>query len=114
MTEDQQNELDSDINLHGDNLEIVTTFKYIRSTLSNNGDLDAKMTHAILSGWNNWKRESGVLCDRRLCLRVKRKVFKTIVRPAMVYAAETWAVKKSQYVAEMRVLKMGEWNLIKL
>ena len=32
------------------------------------------------------------------------KVCKTIVKPAMMYAAETWAVKKSQYVAEMRVL----------
>ena len=35
---------------------------------------------------------------------VKGKVCKTIVKPAMMYAAETWAVKKSQYVAEMRVL----------
>ena len=63
---------------------------------------------------NNWKRESGVLCDRIISLRVKGKVYKTIVTPAMVYAAATWAVKKSQYVAEMRVLKMDEWSLTKL
>ena len=42
------------------------------------------------------------------------KVYKTIVTPAMVYAPETWAVKKSQYVAEMRLLKMDEWSLTKL
>ena len=41
-------------------------------------------------------------------------MYKTIVTPAMVYAAETWAVKKSQYVAEMRVLTMDEWSLTKL
>ena len=36
---------------------------------------------------------------------VNGKVYNTIVKPAMMYASETWAVKKSQYVAEIRVLK---------
>ena len=36
---------------------------------------------------------------------INGKVYKTIVKPAMMYASETWAVKKSQYVAEMRVLR---------
>ena len=36
------------------------------------------------------------------------KVYKTVVRPAMMYGAETWAVKKAQEkldVAEMRMLR---------
>ena len=41
----------SDINLHGDNLERVVAFKYLGSTLSENGDLDGKMTHIIQPGW---------------------------------------------------------------
>ena len=40
-----------------------------------------------------------------MSLMVNGKVYKTIVKPAMMYASETWAVKKSQYVAEMRVLR---------
>ena len=51
----------------------------------------------------------GVLCDRRITLRVKGKVYKTVVRPAMMYGAETWAVKKAKEkkldVAEMRMLR---------
>ena len=39
---------------------------------------------------------------------VKGKVYKTIVRPAMMYGAETWAVNKAQEkklnVVEMRLL----------
>ena len=93
------------INLHGDNLERVTTFKYLGSTLAENGDLDAKMTNTMQSGRENWKRESEVLCHRRISFRVKGEVYKTIVKPAMVYAAETWAVKQTQYVAEM-----DEWS----
>ena len=68
-----------------------------------------EMTHRIQSGWQNWKRVLGILCDRRIRLRVKRKVYKTVVRPAMMYGAETWAVKKAQEkkldVAEMRMLR---------
>ena len=60
------------------------------------------------SGWKNWKSVSGILYDRRISLGVKGKVYKTVVRPAMMYGAETWAVKKAQEkkldVAEMRTL----------
>ena len=67
------------------------------------------MTHRIQSGWKHLKRVSGILCDRRISLRVKGKVYKTVVRPAMMYGAETWAVKKAQErkldVAEMRMLR---------
>ena len=49
----------------------MNTFKYLRATLAENGDLDAEMTHRIQAGWKNWKRVSGILCDRRISLRVK-------------------------------------------
>ena len=74
----------SDVNIQGENLEQVNTFKYLGATLAENGDLDAEMTHRIQSGWKNWKRISGILCDRRISLRVKGKVYKTVVRPAMM------------------------------
>ena len=63
----------SDINLQGQNLERVNTFKYLRATLAENGDLDAEMTHRIQSGWKNWKRVSGTLCDQRISVRVNGK-----------------------------------------
>ena len=82
-------DVNSDVNIQGENLERVNTFKYLGATLAENGDLDAEMTHRIQSGWKNWKRISGILCDRRISLRVKGKVYKTVVRPAMMYGAET-------------------------
>ena len=52
---------------------------------------------------------SGVLCDRRMKVKIKGKIYKTIVRPAMVYRAETWTVKtaheKKMEVAEMKMLR---------
>ena len=87
----------------------MNTFQYLGATLSENGDLDADMTHRIESGCRNWKRVSVILCDRRISLRVKGKVYKTVLRPIIMYGAETWAVKKAQEkkldVAEMRMLR---------
>ena len=44
----------TDINLQGQNLERMNTFKYLGATLAENGDMDAEMTHRIQSGWKNW------------------------------------------------------------
>ena len=99
----------SDINIQGENLERMNTFKYLGATLAENGDLDTEMTHRIQSGWKNWKRISGILCDRRISFRVKGKVYKTVVRLAMMYGAETWEMKKTQEkkldVEETRMLR---------
>lgn len=38
---------------------------------------------------------SGVLSDSRMPIKVEGKVYKTIVRPAMIYGAECWIMKKA-------------------
>ena len=55
---------------------------------------------------------SGVICDRRVSARVKGKVYRMAVRPAMLYRLETVALTKRQE-AEMEVaeLKMLQFSL---
>ena len=52
---------------------------------------------------------TGILCDKKVSARLKGKVYKAAVRPAMMYASETWAMKrvheKKVNVAEMRMLR---------
>ena len=47
--------------------------------------------------------------DRRMPVKLKGKVYKTVIRPAMLYGAETWATTKKQEkrieVTEMRMLR---------
>ena len=86
----------------------MKTFIYLGSTLAEDGELDAEVTHRAQSGWRNWKRAYGVLCDRRMNVKIKGNVYRTMVRPALMYGAETLALKKAHEkkleVAEMRML----------
>ena len=50
-----------------------------------------------------------MMCYRKIPVELKDKVFKTIIRPAMTYGSECWAVKKKDEnklnSAEMRMLR---------
>ena len=61
--------------------------------MSENGELDEKAENRIKAGWRNWRRMSGILCDKGLAAKRKGKVFKVAVRPSMTCGAETWAIK---------------------
>ena len=62
---------DAEIQLQGETVKRVNTFTYLGSTLAEDGELDAEVTHRVQSGWKNWKRVSGVLCGRRMNVKIK-------------------------------------------
>ena len=39
------------------------------------------------TGWMKWREGKGVLCDKRVPLKVKGKLYATVVRPALTYAS---------------------------
>ncbi|KAI5742912.1 hypothetical protein M8J77_012557 [Diaphorina citri] len=99
------------LHLDGVELNVVDKFKYLGSVVNKEGELDCEIAHRVSAAWMNWKKMTGVLCDndKRMSLKMKGKVYRTVVRPAMIYGAETWAVKmvheKRLEVAEMRILR---------
>ena len=75
-----------------------------------NGGTEVEVNRGIQSGWKNWKM-SGVHCDKKIPPKVKGKVCKMVVQPAILYAMKTVPVTSSQVkklqVAEM---KMCRWE----
>ena len=89
----------------------VKEFKYLGSTVQESGGCEREVKKRVQAGWNEWRRVSGVICDKRLPARVKGKVYSSVVRPAMLYGLETVAVTKKQVeemeVAEMKMLRFA-------
>ena len=89
----------------------VKEFKYLGSTVQESGSCEREVKKRVQTGWNGWRRVSGVICNRRLPARVKEKVYSSVVRPAMVYELEGLAGTKKQVkemeVAEMKMLRFA-------
>ncbi|KAM2892980.1 hypothetical protein FF1_008387 [Malus domestica] len=49
-------------------------FRYLRSILQKNGELDGDLNHRIQAGWMKWKSASGVLCDRAYAIEAQGKI----------------------------------------
>nr|XP_043623206.1 uncharacterized protein LOC122594988 [Erigeron canadensis] len=56
-----------------------------------------------------WRAASGIMCDKRIPLKLKGKFYRVAFRPAFLYGSECWPMTKSQAsrveVAEMRMLR---------
>ena len=48
---------------------------------------EAYVNHRIQAGWLKWRRASGVLCDKKVPLKLKGKFYRTAVRPVLLYVA---------------------------
>ena len=98
------------VNMQYVQLPQVTEFKYLGSTLQSDGGMRTEITKRTQCGWNNWRKMSGVLCDKRIPPRVKGKIHKMIVQPAMLYGMETVPITRS-HVKKLEVteMKMCRW-----
>jgi hypothetical protein len=71
------------------------TFRYLKSMLQKNGDIDEDVSHRIKVDWLKLRQASSVLCDPKVPLKLKSKLYKILIRPAMLYGAECWPTKRS-------------------
>ena len=59
-----------------------------------------------------WNNVSGVMYDRRMPVRLKKQIYKIMVRPAGIYGSETWVVKK-QHLCKLEVAEMKSLRVIR-
>ena len=112
FTTDLNGNQDVTVRLDGEELKRARNFKYLGSVVDNTADTEKEVNYRIQCGWNNWRKVSGVICDRRVPVRLKGKVHRTVVRPALTYGLEAAPMKKKEErkmdVAEMKMLR---WSM---
>jgi len=87
-------EEEGEITLDGRVIPKVAKFKYLGSIIQQDGDIDEDISQRIKVGWQKWKSASGVLCDKRVPPGLKGKVYRMVVRLAVLYGSECWPLKR--------------------
>nr|GEU78428.1 retrovirus-related Pol polyprotein LINE-1 [Tanacetum cinerariifolium] len=98
-----------DIRIRDQILQPKESFRYLGSVLHRSGRIVDDVAHRIRAGWMKWKAASGILCDKRIPLKLKGKFYRATIRPAMLYGSECWQITKALAfrveVAELRMLR---------
>ena len=89
----------------------VTEFKYLGSTVESAGGVDSEVNRRIQAGWNNWRKMSSILCDKKVPNRVKGKILKTVVQPAMFSIGTVPLSKRQESKLEVVDMGMSRWML---
>ena len=78
-----------------DKVETVSEFAYIGDRMSAGGRCTAAVTVKTRCGWVKFRERGELLYDRRFSLRLKRSVYMSYVRPAILNGGEALFLKKS-------------------
>ena len=76
------------ISIDGEELKKTTSYKYLGSHISAEGGLQEEVAGRMNTAWMKWKALTGVLCDRRMPLKLKSPLYRTVIRSAALYCSE--------------------------
>ncbi|XP_026428569.1 uncharacterized protein LOC113324463 [Papaver somniferum] len=100
---------DGELLLDGQIVPRKESFRYLGSMIQSDGDIKEDIRHKSQEGWAKWRLATGVLCDRKVPVKLKGKFYRTTIRPALLYGAECWETRSSHLMAlnvtEMRMLR---------
>ncbi|XP_070024870.1 uncharacterized protein [Nicotiana sylvestris] len=102
---DVSGEADREVRIDSQVIPKRESFKYLGSIIQRYGEIDGDVMYRIGVGWMKWRLTSGVLCDKKVPLKLKGKFYRAVIRPAMLYGDECWSVKNS-HIQKMKVAKM--------
>ena len=57
----------------------VTTFKYLGAIFDSNGGAESDINNRVKLAWMKWKQLTGVLCHKDVSIKLKDKVYKTVI-----------------------------------
>ncbi|XP_019204855.1 uncharacterized protein LOC109196094 [Oreochromis niloticus] len=102
----------SAITIDGEPLTKVAQFKYLGSLVTSDCETLPDARLRVNTAWMKWHQVSGVLCDKRIPIYLKAKVYKSIVRPVALYGSECWpATTKHEQALHTMEMKMLRWPL---
>ena len=79
------------------------------STIEATRGCGADVYNRVQSAGNSWRGLSGVICDKKVQVKLKNKLYKIVVRLTLIYGSECWALHKAEHqrmhTTEMNMLR---------
>ena len=75
-------------------IEIVKSFCYLGDVVQGNGGCEMAVGRRIGLAWAKFKELAGVVTAKDIPNVMKGQIYRTCIRPAMLYGSETWPVRK--------------------
>lgn len=102
--------INTNTSLNNQTIKQVSTFKYLGSTISEDGLID----HEIIARIKKFSQNVGflyrLLKDKNVPKKVKKIILVGILRPILLYGSETWTISKNNMkkitAADMKVVRM--------
>ena len=73
-------------------ISLFLQFQYNGSIIQNDIEIERDINYRVQAGWILWRSALGVICDRKISLELKEKIYRTTIKPAMLYGIECWAI----------------------
>ena len=92
-----------------DGVETASKFTYLGDRLNATGGCETAVTGRSRIGSMKFRKCSEILEGRRFSLKMKRKIYKSYVRSAVLYGSKTWCLREK----EMAILRKTERGMIR-
>ena len=63
----------------------AAVFKYLGSMFDPEGGTTTDCKNRVLLAWNKWREVIGVICEKKVPVKLKHIICKTVIRPTMTY-----------------------------
>ena len=97
------------VDLNGRELTQVDHFKYLALEMEAEGGSWKAVMQRVKIAWMKWREMSGIICDRKILRKLKSKIYRTVLRPVLLYGAEWLTMRKKEdnllRRTEMRMLR---------
>ena len=82
------------IEIDNEPIEKVDRYKYLGQTVMLDDHTREEVMIRIKAGWSCFGRFKDILCDTRLPMSIRRRMYNQCIIPTMTYGAETWTTTK--------------------
>ena len=78
-------------------METVTDFIFLDSKVNADGNCSCEIKRHVLLGRKSMTNLDSVLKSRDITLQTEARIVKAVVFPVVMYACESWAIKKAEH-----------------